>query len=181
MVRRAALLSVAALLALGACATSKENKGEKDMTQLLVWLPGTYDTSSQGIVLNVVKVYAPRVGKHTFYAQESASNDANRIMSERLLKFEVDEGSGAIVETVYNLVEPARYREGLNNTDLFLSIMPDEVRSVHGCQVVWVKTKELFSGVRSAKCHDTSGTTQAKSWLTDEALTLGLIEYKKQE
>ncbi|HTC16753.1 MAG TPA: CpcT/CpeT family chromophore lyase [Steroidobacteraceae bacterium] len=179
MVRRLALL---ALLALGACATSQEKKTEGDLTQLLTWLPGSYATGAgAGITLNIVKVYAPRVGKHVFYAEESASNDANRVMSQRLLKFEIEEEHGAIVETVYNLVEPARWREGLTNTDLFTIIMPDEVRSVHGCQLLWLKTKELFSGVRSAKCHDSSGTTTAKAWLTDEALTLGLIEYKKQQ
>jgi CpeT/CpcT family (DUF1001) len=179
MVRRALLLTVCAL---SACASIREeHQHEKDLAQLATWLPGTYDTGSQGITLNVVKVFAPRIGKHVFYAQEIASNDPNRVMSERLLNFQLDEQSGAIVETIYNLVEPARWREGVNNPDLFTAIMTDEVRSVHGCQLLWVKTKDLISGVRSAKCHDTSGTTTAKAWLTDEALTLGTIEYKKQQ
>jgi hypothetical protein len=167
---------------LSACAGMREeHQHEKDFAQLAAWLPGTYDTGSQGITLNVVKVFAPRIGKQVFYAEESASNDPNRIMSERLYSFVLEEDSGAIVETVYNLIEPARWREGRDNPDLFAGIMLDEVRSVHGCQLIWIRTKDLFSGVRSAKCHDTSGTTTAKAWLTDEALTLGVIEYKKQQ
>jgi len=176
--------SQVALLALllAACAVvSQEKKSTGELVTLSAWLPGKYETGSQDITLNIIKVYAPRIGKNVFYAEESATDNHERVMSQRLLSFVVEEQHGAIIETVYNFTEPPRWRGGLTNKDLFTVAMADDVHSVRGCQLQWVKTKELFSGVRSAGCRDTSTTTTPKAWLTEDALTLGTIEYKKVE
>jgi len=174
-------IAVLALL-LAACAgANQEKKSTGELVTLSAWLPGKYETGAQGITLNIIKVYAPRIGKNVFYAEESATDNHERIMSQRLFSFLVEEQHGAIIETVYTFTEPPRWREGVANKELFTVTMADDVHSVRGCQLLWVKTKELFSGVRSAGCRDTSSTTTAKAWLTEDALTLGTIEYKKIE
>jgi hypothetical protein len=180
MASRSHLALLALLLA--ACAgVSQEKKSTAELVTLSAWLPGKYETGSQDITLNIIKVYAPRIGKNVFYAEESATDNHERVMSQRLLSFVVEEQHGAIIETVYNFTEPPRWRGGLTNKDLFTVAMADDVHTVRGCQLQWVKTKELFSGVRSSGCRDTSTTTTSKAWLTEDALTLGTIEYKKVE
>lgn len=180
MAKRAHLVVLALLLA--ACAAANhEKKSAAELVTLAAWLPGKYETGSQGITLNIIKVYAPRIGKNVFYAEESASDNHERIMSQRLLSFVVEEQHGAIVETVYTFTEPARWRDGLANKDLFTVAMADDVHTIRGCQLQWVKTATLFNGLRSSGCRDTSTTTTAKTWLSEDALTLGSIEYKKVE
>jgi CpeT/CpcT family (DUF1001) len=177
--RRAALL---AALLLSACASyNQEKKNTAELATLTVWLPGTYENGPKDITLKVTRVDAQHIGKNVFYAEESASNDPNRIETQRLFYFQVDEQHGTLIETIYKLNEPARWREGGHDKELFDAILPDDVHSIRGCQLLWIKTSELYSGVRSHGCHDTSGLTTDKAWLTDQALTLGLVEYKKVE
>ena len=123
--RRTVLLAVLSVLSVAAC-TSQEKLQETQLTELLAWMPGTYDgrapTTVQGgvimphgaITMVVAKVYAPRLGHHVFYVQEMAADDPLRVLSQRMFSFKVDEKRG-ILETVYSFVEPLRWRDGQQN------------------------------------------------------------------
>jgi len=196
----------AAVALLGACADqSKQN--EADLTQLLGWLPGTYDSSEQAdedarigrhpaharITLVIARVYAPRIGHHAQYVQEMAADDPNRVESQHLYSFKVDEQRG-IMQTLYGFVEPLRWRDGQKDTLLFTSLAKDDLESVPGCELLWKKGPDappgkkggpgaatFFSGaVDAGRCHPPSSVTPpAAMKLTENALTVGDYQFRK--
>jgi hypothetical protein len=183
----AAATAMATLGLLGACADQTKLR-ESELTQLLGWLPGRYDTTAQGdgdaqrgvqpphdrIALIIVKVYTPRLGHHVFYVQEMAADDPRRVMSERLFSFKVDEKRG-ILETVYTFAEPLRWRDGQEHPELFTGVVVDDVRSVPGCELVWRKAVEQFIASYDPKlCHNSGGAAPGRSAaeLTADSLSL---------
>jgi CpeT/CpcT family (DUF1001) len=189
--RTAAVVAAAASL-LGGCAANPTKQSETDLAKLLTWLPGTYDNTAQAdedarrgvrpphdrIRLVIVRVYAPRLGKHVLYAQEMDPDDPNRVMSEHMLTFEVQEEGpkrsraqgtaggtaasgkdaaaggphrGDIVETVWTLAEPQRWRDGQNNPDLFTAMEVEDAKKMTGCELVWRRSGDQFTGADDPK------------------------------
>jgi hypothetical protein len=191
---RFALAAALGALCLWACA-DEARKRESELTQLLEWLPGSYESSGQGaagpgsqvlrgpqrIALVIVRVYTPRLGRHVLYAQESAADDPRRVMSERLFAFGVDEKRG-IVENVYTFAEPLRWRNGHEHPELFTSVVAEDVRTVPGCDLVWTKAGEQFSAVQDPKqCHDAAAAAgeAPAAELTADTLLLGGYRFRK--
>jgi hypothetical protein len=191
---RAAATAMAVLGLLGACADQSKLR-ESELTQLLGWLPGSYDNTAQAasdagrgarpphdrIALIIVKVYTPRLGRHVLYAQETAADDPRRVMSERLFSFNVDEKRG-ILETVYTLAEPLRWRDGQEHPELFTGVLIEDVRSVPGCELAWRKAGEQFSASYDPKlCHNSGGTGPGEpaAELTADSLLLAGYRFGK--
>jgi CpeT/CpcT family (DUF1001) len=188
----AAATALAALGLLGACADQSKLR-ESELTQLLDWLPGSYDNTAQAdseaqrgvrphdrIALIIVKVYTPRLGHHVFYVQEMAADDPRRVMSERMFSFKVDEKRG-IVETVYTFTEPLRWRDGQRNIELFTSVVTEDVHSV-GCELLWKKSGEQFiAGYDPKLCHNSGGPAPGESVaeLTADSLVLAGYRFRK--
>ncbi len=180
-----------ALALLGACA-SQEKLRERELTELLAWLPGYYESGLQvdstrrsleppheRIALVIVRVYTPRLGHHVLFAQETAADDPRRVMSQRMWSFRVDDKRG-IVETVYTFREPVRWREGLQNRELFTGVVADDVRSSPGCELAWKKASEEFTATQDRKlCHDASGDAPRSAELIGDTLVLGEYRFRK--
>jgi hypothetical protein len=188
--RRTVTLALLGALSALAC-TSQEKLQETQLTELLGWLPGTYDgraptTVQSGVImphgaitLVVAKVYAPRLGHHVFYAQEMAADDPLRVLSQRMFSFKVDEKRG-ILETVYTFVEPLRWRDGQQNIVLFTAVQPDDLKSVPGCELLWKKGAGRFYAATDPKhCKDSGPAGSATGEVTLESLTLSGYEYRK--
>jgi hypothetical protein len=187
-----ALCAAVALLAL-ACASESDRRDEQ-LLQLVSNFPGTYDNSAQveretqsgahsphePITLVIVRVYAPRLGKHVMYVQEMATNDPNRVMSERMFSFMNDEKSG-IIETVYTLNEPVRWRDGQNNPDLFAAVTKDDVKSILGCELLWSKDEEKFSAAYlPGRCRVPGEPGLTAAELTPDTLNLGSFQFHRR-
>ena len=120
----------AALFGLCGC-TDQTKVYEGELTELLALLPGRYDNTAQAelearngvrpahdaVELTIIHVYTPRLGHHVYYAQETAADDPRRVLSQKMYSFQVDEKRG-VVETLYQFVEPLRWRDGQQNKDL---------------------------------------------------------------
>jgi hypothetical protein len=186
----AAATAMAALGLLGACADQSKLR-ESELTQLLGWLPGRYDNTAQAeldarsgvhpahesIALVIARVYTPRLGHHVFYAQEMAFDDPRRVMSQKMYSFQVEEKSG-IVETVYQLVEPLRWRDGQQNTQLFTSVVSEDVQA-EGCQLLWKKSGERFIAMHDPKlCPDPAGAAP-QAELAVGVLSIGEYKFRK--
>jgi hypothetical protein len=200
--------ALGALTAVAGCAADQGKLREADLAELLGWLPGSYDTSAQAdqdartgarpaherIAMVIVRVYAPRLGHHVQYVQEMAPDDPNRVMSQRLFSFKVDDKRG-IIQSVYTFVEPLRWRDGQKDIVLFTGIDKDDVQTLSGCELTWTKVggppagkkpaKDAiiapvsFSGtVDAARCHP-RGVFPGSIKLTDSSLTIGDYEYLK--
>src|ERR1700751_2307938 len=128
-----------ALLLLSGC-TDQTKVHEGELAELLAVLPGRYDSSAQAeadarkhvqpahdaVALTITHVYTPRLGHHVYYAQETAADDPRRVFSEKMYSFAVDEKRG-IVETLFELAEPLRWRDGQQNKDMFTGMVMEDV------------------------------------------------------
>lgn len=165
---------------------------ELDLTALLVVLPGTYDNAAQAeadvrnnvrdphdaVALTLTHVTAPRLGHYVYYAQETAADDPRRVLSQKMYSFKFDEKRG-IVETVYELVEPLRWRDGQLNKDLFNSMMTTDVQT-EGCQLFWKKKDNGFVATHDQKvCPDLGGGTKPQIEFNGGMLTIGDYKFRK--
>lgn len=171
MVRRIAVF--AALAALGGCASESKLR-ESELAQLLEWLPGRYTNVAQveadqragvephaALEVNIVRIYAPRIGDFVFYFQESAADDPRRVFTQRVLAFSVVKDRG-IVQTLWSLAEPTRWRDAHQNVDLFKGLMPQDFTPIGGCDLLWKKEGAMYKGANDpAICRVTSAAADA--------------------
>jgi hypothetical protein len=151
---RVPLLAAAAIV-LAAC-TSQEARREAELAQVIQLLPGRYDNTAQAradalagvrppheaLALAVVPVYAPMVGNNVFYVQEMAADDPRRVMAQKLWTFE-STGEG-IVQSVWTLSEPLRWRDAHLNPEVLQSLMAQDVARSRGCELTWKKIDTRF-------------------------------------
>ncbi len=195
LARACAALGCAALLALGACASGGGKGGKKaseaDLLVMLTMLPGRYDNSVQAdldvrdnvhpahesVVLVITHVFTPRLGKYVYDAQESAANDPRRILSHKMYGFELDEKRHRIVQTLYELNEPGRWRDGYLNKDLFTSLEMEDVQP-EGCVLVWEKKGDGFAAAHDPKACPDSAAAAATPQMELAAGALAVGDYK---
>lgn len=151
------VLAVLGLALLGGCATDSKLR-EAELGRLASMLPGRYDnavTASRGagaaaapelaLQLDVVRIQAPFLGENVFYAQESVHDDPRRILSQRLLALAVEDGR--VVQRTLGLADPARWRDGHRNPELFKALMyVDVARGAAGCAIEWSAAATGFDG-----------------------------------
>jgi hypothetical protein len=164
----ARLAAIGAGLLLASCA-SQTKLAEADLGQIHAWLPGRYDNVEQAqddarqgreprttLSLTIVPIDVPLISEHAFYLQESAADDPRRILTQRLLSFEVAKG-GRIVQTVWSLAQPGRWRDAQLNPDLFKGMMFQDATRLNGCELEWKKEAARFVAANQpATCQVTS-------------------------
>jgi hypothetical protein len=191
--RAGATLAGLATAAFALCScTTEEKVHQGELTQLLAVLPGTYDNTAQAeadarsgvraghdaVALTITHVFTPRLGHYVYYAQETAADDPRRVLSQKMLSFEVDPKRG-IVETQYQFVEPLRWRDGQKNKDLFTSLVVEDVQ-VEGCQLLWKHKDQGFVATHDPKiCPDTAGGAKHQAELSGGVLTIGDYTFRK--
>ena len=153
---------------LSGCAGARKER-EAQLQELVAWFPGNYDNSLQieadkrqglkphdALALSIVQVYAPMISKTVFYAQEMAPDDSRRVMGQKLLAFDISEDD-EIVQSIWALQDPVRWRDAHLHPDLFKSMQPPDVQTVPGCGLSWTKEKavdgkpEYFAGKSGRK------------------------------
>jgi CpeT/CpcT family (DUF1001) len=195
MVRLTHLLpgALAALAFTSACTTGAQVH-EAEFYQLLAMLPGEYNNTTQAqgdvqrgvhpphdaLALTIVPIGAPVIGTHAFYVQESAADDARRIMAQRVWTLEMTDKS--IVQTVWTIKEPLRWRNA--EPELLMGMMAQDVTRSLGCEVTWKKEGMRFVGTNDSKrCTSTSratnGTVQVETRMELDSTELALAETAK--
>jgi hypothetical protein len=185
---RLLLIAMSALLAFAACSNTAALR-RAELEELSSWLPGSYESSAttggaaaspEPVLLIIVPVYAPSLGERVFYAQEMASADPRRVMSQRLLSFEVTR-DGRILQTGYVFSDPMRWRDAHLNPELFKGLQPPDLRGPTGCAIVWTRTAVDFraTGEGAACAANGSAATilDAGARLGREELVLGAGRY----
>jgi hypothetical protein len=180
------------LLGLGGCA-DQARKQQEDLADVLSWLPGHYDNLAQvqhdaqfnvhpphdHVALLIMPTLTPRLGHHVLYVQEMAPDNAERIMTQRMFSFDVDEDRG-VVGLAYTFVEPARWREAAHDPQMLTAVMTTDVVP-GGCELIWKRAGEdVFTASTDPKrCHAAGGAKAAQGRLTADSLTLGGFEFRK--
>ena len=178
-----------ALLLCGCTDQTKVHEGE--LTELLAVLPGHYDNTAQveadvrahshqhdAVALTITHVYTPRLGHHVYYAQETAADDPRRVFSQKMYSFTVDEKRG-IVETLYELVEPVRWRDGQQNKDMFTGMVTEDVQP-EACQLLWKKKDPGFVATHDPKaCPDAGGVVAPQAEFSGGVLTISDYKFRR--
>lgn len=123
------LLVLLLVFALTACASTMEGADLK-LGQSVQGLPGLYDRQGDGaeaMVLVIVPIFVPSLTGYRFYVQEMAAQDPRRVTAQRVLSFDPGKG-GRFVQTSWSLSDPARWRTGPANPDLFKSMVKDDLK-----------------------------------------------------
>jgi CpeT/CpcT family (DUF1001) len=156
VLRALTLAVVMASCALLTSCAGELKKAEGELAEIESWLPGRYDNIEQSqedtrqgrsphvaLALTIVPIYIPTFGEHVFYLQESAADDPRRITAQRLLSFEAAK-EGHVIETLYSLAQPGRWRDGHLNPDLFKGMMYNDATPLTGCELLWKKEGTKF-------------------------------------
>ena len=92
-----------------------------------------------------------------------------------MYSFTVEDKRG-IVATLYQFVEPLRWRDGQQNPDLFTSVVAEDVQA-EGCQLLWKKSEAGFSASYDTKVCPGAPATQAELGLG--TLSIGDYRFRK--
>ena len=159
---------VAAAAALGGCATAQSSKSDGLLMQVEGWLPGHYDNRAQvatdrkhggavhpAVSAVIVRVDSLTVGQKVYYMEETdTDNPQQPPTAQYILSFEVVKDR--ILEAVWSLTEPKRWRNGAEQPELFSSLQPPDLKLLTGCSLEWKKTEEGFAASNDVKlCHST--------------------------
>ena len=193
--RLGAALGCVALLALAACAGGGKGKDrprltDSDLLLMLTILPARYDNSAQAeldvrnnvhpaheaVVLVITHVFTPRLGKYVYYVQESAADNPNRVLAEKMWSFELTD-KHVISQTLYQFNEPARWRDGYLNKDLFTGVQLEDVQ-LEPCKLTWEKKGEAtFTAMHDPKLCPAAGGAAAVPEMQLSATALSVGDY----
>jgi hypothetical protein len=130
-------------------------------------LPGHYDNRAQvatdqkhggyvhpAVSVVIVRVDSLTVGEHVYYMQEADTDDPQHLTAQYLLSFDIVKDR--LVEAVWALAEPKRWRNGAEQPELLSALQPPDLKLLTGCSMEWKKTEAGFAASNDQKlCHST--------------------------
>jgi CpeT/CpcT family (DUF1001) len=146
MLRFGAALLTGALAMLAGC-TDQEALRQAEIKDLALQLPGVYGNPKT--VLVIMNIFAPMMSGNLLFVRETAADDARRVISERIWSIDVN-ANNHIVATVYSFGQPDRWRNGVEDPDVFRSMLPDDVRQMAGCELIWEKTARGYTATSAS-------------------------------
>lgn len=149
---------VGCMALLAGCAENKQHAYDEDLARMAHWLPGTYDNTLQAkedvqkgirpahdaVELAVVPLDSVSIGRNSFYLQETAADDPRRVLSQQVVTFKAT--PIGIVESLSDLVEPLRWRDGQHESDIFMGMTPKDLKPINGCELSWTREGEPHKG-----------------------------------
>jgi hypothetical protein len=183
-------LITALMLGLAGCA-SQPKRHEVFLAELVRVLPGSYDNIAQSraspqhvpLRLVVAPVQAGFLGRHVFYVQEMAAQDAQRVLAQKLYIVEPVEGEERAVLLQADFAEPMRWRDGHLRRDLFKSLLPEDVRPRVGCDITITRAGGGFTGTGRDTCRisapGTGETLRVEQKLELDAESLAIFEQQR--
>lgn len=151
---------VVAAIALSGCERLDKLR-KQDLERLRSWYPGEYSNVAQveadmangvadvrePVTIVIVPVAALAMGETVFYVQQSDAMNPQRILSQRLHRFEKGPEDVNILQTILTLKQPERWLGGDQQPDLFKSIRPDDVLAGPGCALAWTFENDKFTAI----------------------------------
>jgi hypothetical protein len=167
---RALLAAAAAAVVLGGCAHSNQRQAQSEMTELQHAFPGEYSTDgSKGdggdpVTLTISSFSAQLVGDTVYFVRETPSNNKALVLwqgvwtlvgeAERKHEHERHAGEPSadhspddklrIVQHSFLFKEPRRWTEAGNNPEVLESMLPQDLKALPGCDLIWHKDEMGF-------------------------------------
>jgi hypothetical protein len=153
------LLSLAGL-ALAGCA-GHDRRPPLKLETLAARLPGTYDNAAQvaqdlthgaasphlALTLRVAPAPAFVVSNNAYYVRETIAADPRRVLSQRLWTLSEDPKHQRILQTMYVFKEPGRWARAVEEPEMLVSLTPDDLEPLQGCELAWTETDGLLRAV----------------------------------
>jgi CpeT/CpcT family (DUF1001) len=152
---------------LGGCAGMKESRTEDaQFTALQKLLPGSYDNALQvrsdankgaagahaAVELTIVRADAAMIGKAVFYVRQTAAHDPQRVLSQRIWVLgraqELHTKVPHVEQHLYLFKEPQRWLDVADQPELLQALLPEDLRQLTGCELIWSKAGEDFEAHR---------------------------------
>lgn len=189
---RALQLCAASLgsLALIACADSALRHGQGDLAALQRALPGIYTSSSAGagaagasaVSLSIQPITAQVLGDAVYFVRETPADNPRLVLAQGIWtlslgnagsgKHEPSEDNARIVQHRFLFKDPRRWVGAADNPDLLLSILPQDLQALSGCDLVWYRTSMGFETERAPQpCHP--GSNAQGVWFEEHARLQG--------
>jgi len=153
------LLALAGL-GLAGCA-DQGRRAPLQLKTLAARLPGTYDNAAQvaqdlahgaasphlALTLRVAPAPAFVVSNTAYYVRESVAADPRRVLSQRLWTLSEDPKHKRILQTMYVFKEPGRWTRAVEQPEMLVSLTPDDLEPLQGCDLAWTETDGLLRAV----------------------------------
>ena len=183
---------IAAMALLAGCSQPQQSPEDLRLLQLAGLLQGRYDNAAQveadrsagrtphpAVNVAIVQIDSLTVSEHAFYLQVTDAADPQHILEQRVFSLQADKGG--IVQTLWSLAEPARWRAGASQPELFSALQYPDIKLLTGCSLLWKKAGDKFTGVNDmTHCHATPpeahGAVFARWEMEVASDTLGLSE-----
>jgi hypothetical protein len=172
---RSFMATAALALALGAlagsgCAAHKDNKrDEKVLEALQTRLSGRYDNAAQArsdlqagvtepharLSLLIAPANAALIGKIAYYVRETAGDDPQRVLSQRIWvlghAMDMHTKEQLVEQRIYLFKEPQRWVHVGDDPELLQSLLPEDLQQLPGCELIWKKHNDDFEAHRKAE------------------------------
>ena len=167
-----AVLAGAVLLTGCESAMPRGNREDPHLLQLAGMLPGHYDNSEQvradraagrepadAVQVVIAQVDSLTVGEHAFYYQFSGGQlnttsppGSSHEPVQRV--FSLQSGGGGMLQMVWSLVEPARWRGAADQPQLLAALQAPDLKLLTGCALLWKKDGDKFTATNDmSHCH----------------------------
>jgi hypothetical protein len=158
--RALAMCAMAAAFALAGCA-SQQRLQQQQLKLLVAALPGEYDNTAQvqadaragvqpahlPLSLTVYKFKNNLLGENVLYVAERTA-DGRALAFQQVWALAMD-ATGKILQVVYRFRDPQRWRNIMQNPELFEALQFEDLQPMGGCQVIWTVAARGFNGENS--------------------------------
>jgi hypothetical protein len=146
------------------CSTQAE-RAQSDLDTLSSALPGIYhdEPSAPGAVagasggsgaparagsaptvtLSIARVHVQLVGDVVYFVRESAASNERLVYAQRIWTLALNR-QGELVQHMFLFKDPRRWIGASEHPELLLSLLPDDLAPLQGCELIWRKTPQGF-------------------------------------
>jgi hypothetical protein len=162
--------TLAGALGLSGCAGFTQARAEDaQFAALKKALPGHYDNASQvsaderagrpgahaAVDLLIMPADAAMIGTAVFYVRQSSTTDARRVLSQRIWVLgraeDVHTKKPYTEQHLYVFKEPQRWLDVEDEPELLQSLLPQDLRQLTGCELLWSQSGADFEAHRKAE------------------------------
>ncbi|HEX4051639.1 MAG TPA: CpcT/CpeT family chromophore lyase [Steroidobacteraceae bacterium] len=159
------LLAGTIALMLVGCANSPERKQLSQLEGLQKALPGVYTSpaasgaADTGVSLTISPVTAQLIGEKVYFVRETPADNAGLVLWQGIWTFVAVAPEGhrhaheqpGIMQHSFLFKEPRRWAAASSNPDLLVSMLPDDLQPLPGCDLLWQSTQSTPMGYETKK------------------------------
>lgn len=165
------LLIGLALAVFVAGAARAAHPNQRDLDQLQKTLQGTFQSKSANEQWSIQWEEASlAVGNAVYYVRQSNLDNAQLLLAQRIWTFEL-QPKGDILQREWVFKDPQRWARVDRNPKMLLSMLPEDLRELPGCQLLWSRPVSPKNGRKSNPNSSPNGNLAAVAFVARAAGT----------